>query len=133
MYEQVCGHFKKDVNVGIDWLSVFALWKQSNPNAVAPRSQNTASVESGSPKKNKTPPPKKSNLHRPPNLRRVQTQAGGMGTNNNTQKDKPPPKSRLGKMGNLSPTKSTGNLMGKHRSNNSMSGSGSALTADNLS
>ena len=135
MYEQVCTHFKKDPTKGIDWLSCFALWKQSNPSA-AKSNPNTASVESGSPKKNKTPPPKKptNNQARPPNLRRVQTTAITTGnkqsSSSNNNKDK---LSSLGRPGQLSPSRSTGNVMNRHRSQESLSGSGSALTERNLS
>eukprot|EP00486_Rosalina_sp_Unknown_P002912 CAMPEP_0201566378 /NCGR_PEP_ID=MMETSP0190_2-20130828/6114_1 /ASSEMBLY_ACC=CAM_ASM_000263 /TAXON_ID=37353 /ORGANISM="Rosalina sp." /LENGTH=708 /DNA_ID=CAMNT_0047985003 /DNA_START=31 /DNA_END=2157 /DNA_ORIENTATION=+ len=126
MYEQVCGHFKKDPTKGIDWLSCFALWKQSNPNAAKPTSP---SIESGSPKKNRTPPPKKQSNQRPPNLRRVQTtmntSTSKKGSSNNNL-------SSLNRAGQLSPSQSTGNVMTRHRSQESLSGSGSALTERNL-
>eukprot|EP01084_Bolivina_argentea_P126162 223439_1 len=28
MYEQVCAHFKKNPDIGIDWLTIYSLWKQ---------------------------------------------------------------------------------------------------------
>eukprot|EP01083_Nonionella_stella_P124505 375984_1 len=67
MYEQVCKHFKKDAGKGLDWLSAYSLWKQSNNNTPSAAPQ----------KKNKTPPPPKSKganvLARPPQLKRVGT------------------------------------------------------------
>ena len=124
MYEQVCGHFKKDVAVGIDWLSVFALWKQSNAIVIKP---NTASVESGSPKKKETPPPKKQ-TQRPSNLRR-----GATATNVESAKGKQNAPKQMGQPRQLSPSKSITNVVSRHRSQESWSGSGSALTERNLS
>mmetsp|Transcript_47423 Transcript_47423/g.76072 ORF Transcript_47423/g.76072 Transcript_47423/m.76072 type:complete len:722 (+) Transcript_47423:64-2229(+) len=136
MYEQVCGHFKKDPNQGVDWLSAYTLWKQSNPASLAKKPANTATnnttsnskdqqSESGSPRKTKTPPPDNKGRARPPPIKRMQTEIG-------IPSSKEHHKSALAGLaspGALSPAKSTGNLIDKH--NDAYSGS-SALTERNL-
>ena len=127
MYEQVCSHFKKDPQIGIDWLSAFALWKQSNPNASSSSSSTTTST---SPKKAKSPPPKQSptKSQKTP-LRRLKT------STKITTASSPKKATAIGSMGTLSPTKSTGQLYTKkkHTKNNeSFSGSSSQLTERNL-
>ena len=131
MYEQVCSHFKKDPSKGIDWLSVFALWKQSNPSAVKPN-PTTSSIESGSPKKKETPPPKKQNTQRPmgnvSNFRRVQTTTN-LETKNKQNSSK---QTSQGQPRHISPAKSIPNVMARHKSTESWSGN-NPLTAANLS
>eukprot|EP01084_Bolivina_argentea_P216208 367346_1 len=127
MYEQVCGHFKKDLDKGIDWLSAFALWKQSNPNAATAKSNTTSISASPSPNKKTT-----NNKKRPPNLKRLQT-VGVISTSKSHNKSPRHKKNNIPPIGQLSPTKSTGQLYAKkHHSTESFSGSASALTERNL-
>eukprot|EP01084_Bolivina_argentea_P266966 452999_1 len=130
MYQQVCGLFKKDTNVGIDWLSAYSLWKQSNPNQ-----QDSSSSTKSSPKqktKNKTPPPKQ-NKSPKANLKRVKT-VSTINTNSSRDNARHLGKNMLGKPAPLSPSKSTGRLypgvIRQKSANAAMNGS--ALTKENL-